>query len=218
MSFSGLMSPFEESAGKLPFNILDFEEVNRRFVEWKLSDGSVLPEILQIWVYVFSHRYLDTKQPYVSGMTTHDISILAADVLLSVNRTVHTITHPEFFSNYSFRVCCNALVSYIRKYRLTDRAEEDELWDNHVASELPQDIYPLDYETMRQYLERALQKLPVALEPIIRKRFLDGVPYDVLQEETGLSYGVLRNYVHRAMTILRRDPLLAAFMEEWVSD
>lgn len=206
--------PPDEFSRKLLFDVLDFEEVNCRYIEWKISGDPVLSDDLQIWIYVFSHRYLTAKQAYVTSMTQHDVDSLTADVLLKINRNVHTIQHPEKFVNYVTRACRNEMLSYLRKRRLIYHSNESNPWDR-LNPEPPIDTYPLDRSVMEQHLDHALRRLPPAMEFTIRKRFIEEVSYEDLQKQTGFSYGTLRNYVHRGMTILRHDPLLVAFMEEW---
>lgn len=214
MPLSGFIRPLEELVRKLPFKVLDFEEVNRRFIEWKLSDGSELPEVLHIWVYVFAYKYLQERIPFVENLSPPDVSTLAADVILSVSSNVHSIANPEYFSNYCSRVCSNTLISHIRKQRIYYRTDMESLNVDATVEPIPQ-TDPLDKRIMQAYLEAALRRLSPVQEALIRRRFLDEIPYELLQEEMELSYGVIRNYVYRAMTILRRDPLLAAFIEEW---
>lgn len=86
----------------------------------------------------------------------------------------------------------------IDEYRSLGRLNKKEFQD-----ELIEKIY--QHETKDEHLEELLQELPRDTQELVRKYYLDGISYEELEKETGLSQSNLRQRLSRSLRGLRKS-------------
>lgn len=86
----------------------------------------------------------------------------------------------------------------IDEYRSLGRLNKKEFQD-----ELIEKIY--HNETKDEQLEELLQELPKDTQDLVRKYYLDGISYEELEKETGLSQSNLRQRLSRTLRGLRKS-------------
>jgi len=85
----------------------------------------------------------------------------------------------------------------IDEYRSLDRKDFRDIKDKLIESVYATEEAPPD-------LDEILQTLPLESQELIRKYYIDGITYEDLEKETGLSQMNLRQRLSRAMRHIRK--------------
>ena len=123
---------------------------------------------------------------------------LAQDVFVRVYRGLPSFRGEARVSTWIYRITVN-LISAERRTPPTEPLEG--------TGEVPREFGGVDRAfdelTLRDRMERALQRLPTNYQVLINGHYLKGMRYEDLAEALGLPIGTVKTHLHRAKRQLR---------------
>ena len=211
MSISDRLKRLGTLARRLPFAVDDYEAASQAFVRWRESGRDADLETIEVWLYCYSQRYVLTRLMREAPLAAGETDRILGDVFSRARDKLDSVAEPERFSHWASVVCRNAFLNSVR--RLFQRTDLD---DAPVAT------YDADEETMatldrslvRHVVDRAVARLPAALEPIARLRLIEQHSYDHIAAATAHPLPTVRTYAAKAVGRLREDPELRALLHD----
>jgi len=130
---------------------------------------------------------------------------VAQDTFLKAHHQRRKLREPEKFPAWLLTVTRNGARDRLRRRRpQADAATFDTLVDHSAAT--PGSA--MEKEEHQAHLRRALATLPEEHRTALTLRYLEGLDYRAIETAMGLSNGVLRGILGRALGTLRRMPSL----------
>ena len=123
---------------------------------------------------------------------------VAQDVFVRVYRGLPSFRGEARVSTWIYRITVN-LIAAERRTLPTEPLEGT----GEVPREFGRVDRAFDELTLRDRLERALQRLPTNYQVLINGHYLKGMRYEDLAEALGLPIGTVKTHLHRAKRQLR---------------
>jgi RNA polymerase sigma-70 factor (ECF subfamily) len=123
---------------------------------------------------------------------------VAQDVFVRVYRGLPAFRGDSRVSTWIYRIAVNLLAAE-RRQPSTEPLEGT----GEVPREFGTTDRAFDEVTLRDRMEKALQRLPVHYQVLINGHYLKGMRYEELAEALGLPLGTVKTHLHRAKKQLR---------------
>ena len=123
---------------------------------------------------------------------------VAQDVFVRVYRGLPSFRGESRFSTWIYRITVNLLAAE-RRAPLTEPLEGT----GAVRREFGAVDRAFDELTLRDRMEKALQRLPTKYQVLINGHYLKGMRYEELAEALDLPLGTVKTHLHRAKRQLR---------------
>lgn len=135
---------------------------------------------------------------------------LTQEVFLKVFANIEQFNSIYRFKTWLYRIAANAAVDRRRRARHQPvRAIPDDESDGVAvlpsSDPGPDDL--LQEKETRQRLESALERMPESYRSVLLLRFQSELRYDEIAAATGLPLGTVKNRIHRAREMLKREVL-----------
>jgi RNA polymerase sigma-70 factor, ECF subfamily len=130
---------------------------------------------------------------------------LAQDVFLRVYRGLAYFRGDARLSTWIYRIVSNVLSEAHKHTRPFEVSLDERLADGERPRLEPgaRDRAFTDFE-LRERLQKAIVRLPVAYQLLIHGHYLDGLRYEDLASALALPMGTVKTHLHRAKRLLRR--------------
>ena len=197
---SDALRRLDRIASSLPFAPDDIAAVNAAFASWRA--GRTDRRDVDIWIYVYVHRYFVLKFARESGGSPSDLDAAATRAYEKATGHLDAIRDPDRFAQYVSVVCKRTLLNDRRSRRGHDELDE--------ALPAETTAQPEDPAVVRHALAVAISALPEGLREPARLRFLEGLGYDAMAQRTGRDVPTMRTYVSKARRRLATDAALRA--------
>jgi DNA-directed RNA polymerase specialized sigma24 family protein len=184
----------------LPFDVDDYDEVNRIFCRWVECGEDVDRRNIDIWTYCYVQRFFTVQFVRSSRWMRSDADRLIDVTLRRLRESRGQLRNPRLYTFWVATACRNAYSTFLR------RTHFDELEDPDSVIAEPMDSNPYDLGTMYEALEAAIERLPAFLRQTARMRLVEGRTYREIAKHTGRPIPTLRSYANRAQAVLREDP------------
>lgn len=215
MTLSSLSHALDDVAADLPFAIGDFDAANEAFRRWRTAGSEEDYELLLKWLFCYTRRYFISKWMQEPELLVEDMEEPLTTAFQRCRRALHQIREHEGFSSYISVVCKNTYLNFWRSRRRYPKVDIDSLPQDLVVDTDYDPLVGHDRAVLVAAVHRAVERLPSWLRNVARRRLVDGLSYDELVQETGLSRATLRSYVNKAVIRLRDDPGVAPLVREW---
>ena len=126
---------------------------------------------------------------------------LAQDVFLKVHKGLPYFRGQSKLSTWIYRIVINALAQE-RPELATVSLDEDA--DDRPMREPAADDRAFVDLVMRDRLQKAIERLPVAYQVLVNGHYLKGMRYEDLAEALDMPMGTVKTHLHRAKRQLRR--------------
>ena len=210
MSAQSILTAIESVAAVLPFDLEDYERVNRMFaVSAVVAVAPGHPDI-DVWTYCFVSRYFALKFVRSRRSSSADLDRLIDQVFVRIRRGSTGVRVPARYTSWVNTVCRNAYLTYLRSYKL-ERLEDP---DNIVSESQSSETY--DAGLVTDALLGAIDELPAFLQAVARLRFVLGLSYAEINIRTGQPVANLRSYANKALRQLRNNPRLQQIHDDWM--
>ena len=203
------MRALDEVAARLPFHVGDVEAANAAFQRWRETGEDRDLETVELWLYCYTRRYFLVKFLRDTSHGAADLDQLVAKAFGKARGRLDSVEQPERFASWVSVICKHTFINFLRRYRGQTVLDAERLPDA-----APDPAYEHDRLAARRAVERAIARLPDALQEVARLRFLEDRSYEQIHEATGRPVPSLRAYVNKAVTRFRKDPDLVALYEE----
>lgn len=112
--------------------------------------------------------------------------------------------HGAKMSSWGYKILVNTCLSLIRKQKVrrSDSLDADPDMPDAIADE--SSLLPFERLVSSDYVYTLVSRLPDLLQKTARKHFIDGLPYEDMAAEEGVSEGVIRTRIHRARSLMKQ--------------
>lgn len=200
-------------AEHLPFHVEDVEAVGKAFIRWFESKDDADFEVVELWLYCFSNRYVLLRLLKDSPIPVADVDAIQSDVFLRTREQLDSIRDPDRFVHWVRVVVKRAYLN--RKQRAVAHAE---LHETSAVSPDHSDIMEMDRSTMMTAIREAIDRLPDSLKAVAIERFLKNVPYPEIAEMLNMPINSVRTYTGKAKARLCSDPEIIALARDFAPD
>ncbi len=125
---------------------------------------------------------------------------LAQDVFLKVHKGMAYFRGESKLSTWIFRIVVNVVSQERRELATTSLDEDDEA---QPRREPVADDRAFSQLVMRDRLQKAIERLPVAYQVLINGHYLKGMRYEELADALEMPMGTVKTHLHRAKRRLR---------------
>jgi RNA polymerase sigma-70 factor, ECF subfamily len=134
-----------------------------------------------------------------------EVNELAQQIFVKAYEKLHQFDMKSAFSTWLYRLAMNHCRDYAKNIRRSNR-NFSEMEPDFVENSLSEEQTPylrLEMKEWRSLLDAAIDKLSTDYaEPFLWK-YRDGISYEVMSEQTGISVSALKVRVHRARKELK---------------
>jgi len=163
---------------------------------------------------IYKRYYAIIRQKYMIGLKYNQdvVDDLTQDLFIKVSENIHKYSQDYTFNSWITRVAKNHMLDYIRKGKLETVSYDNEIFvDNgETISFQPVDESALSGEEEMVNAERKsavsymLNTLGEKTASIVRKRYFDGLSYDEIAKEEGMSLSDVKIALFRAKAKLNK--------------
>ena len=204
------LAKLEQLLSHLPFHLDDMARANQAYKDWIKYKRIEDQRIVDLWTYCFIWRNLIVKFSRNAALNPSDFELLVTQIFERIVSQRYTIRDNAKYTNWVSVICRNSFVNHLRRlkrmYSVKDMdlmpAEEELTWRSD------------DFLVLHQMLRRAIGRLPVYLQKVVRQRLINQKSYEDISEEMSKSVDVVRSYFNKAMRKLRNDGQLRAFVKQ----
>lgn len=196
-----LYSSFEsldELVAALPFHLDDIPAINAIYLRWYASRDAHEREVIQLWTYCFIRRYFLIKFAQEASWSAVDLDVLVETAFRKTEEREDQIREPSRYASWVSVVCKNTFRNYLRSRRHQIPIE-------HVSLVAEMPVAYNELGRRQEALARAIDRLPPYLHACTRLRFLSGLSYAEIAEQTGRPLPTIRAYIYKAIKRLRED-------------
>ena len=207
-----MSTSFESLEGlvaRLPFHLDDTASVNKCYVRWLDSPTRRDRLTIDLWTYCFIRRYFLIKFVQEAVIGPADFEELVDRTYRKVEQSAGQINRPERYASWVSVVCKNTFLNYIRDSRRA--VSLDSSGGPQLVAETPQPFS--DGGIVRQAVHEAIDRLPTYLQECVRLRFIEGLTYAEINDQTGYPLPRIRSYINKAVKRFRKDALLIAYLK-----
>lgn len=211
MSLFAPLDALDALAGKLPFGLLDLQQVNELYAAQQVAPEPERGRQIELWTYCFVRRYFLVRLLRYDGLGPADLEEAVSRTYGRIERGRPRLRCAARYGHWVQVVCRNSFVNFLRRsYRFVPLEESTEA--HLVAEPVPSVRHP----GVQRAVISAVDRLPGYLRPVARMRLLERRPYLEISELTERPIGTVRSYAHRAQQMLQDDAVLRAWAEGYV--
>lgn len=122
---------------------------------------------------------------------------IAQDVFLKAYHSLNSFKGKSRFSTWLYRIAYNAAITQTRKKKIEMGALDEQVMENYTQDAINEDIYTLDTQQQKQFIDHALSKLPEKEYLIITFYYKEECAISEIAEITGLSESNVKVRLHR---------------------
>ena len=134
---------------------------------------------------------------------------LTQDFFLKIYRLINTYNFIYKFSTWSYRICYNLVIDYIRKEKVIITSIEDEKIHNKLIkceNYIKDDACDiLEMDELKQEVWKVIEIIPIRYRKLILLRYMHNLKYGEIAEITGLPLGTVKNRIFKAKKILKKE-------------
>lgn len=194
---------------KLPFHLDDTAAVNACYVRWFETGAERDRVIVDLWTYCFIRRYFLVKFIQEANVGPAELEELIDRTFRKIERSGEQIRRPERYASWVSVVCKNTFLNFLRDYRRSISLDAQK--GPQLVAESVRTSY--DAGVVRQAVAAAIGRLPKYLQECAHLRFVEGLTYEEMHEQTGQPLPRIRSYVNKALKRLRTDSILVEYMK-----
>jgi RNA polymerase sigma-70 factor (family 1) len=143
-------------------------------------------------IYAFGLKYL---------RSTAEAEELVQSVFLKLWENYKNLKKETSFKSYLFTIAYHDICKLFRKRNYQQKFISDTIYENsHSSDETEESI---DYHSLLERFEKAVNKLPERQRIIILKSRIEGKSTKKIAEELGLSPGTIDNYISESLKFIR---------------
>lgn len=209
MEIKQMFKSVDRVAAHLPFSVKDTEQANAAFEAWRTTGDAEAKRLVDLWTYCFVRRYLLVKFAANRSVPAADLEQLFERVYRRVDRKRVTVQDASRYASWVSVVCKNAFYNYLRSAgRVVLFGADDDI--PVLVSEPREPVY--DTVLLLEVLHAAVEALPPYLRTVGYLRFIRGMAYSEIADETGHELPIVRSYVSKAARRLRRNHALVRIL------
>ncbi|MCF8232157.1 MAG: sigma-70 family RNA polymerase sigma factor [Bacteroidales bacterium] len=152
------------------------------------SAFAVLVDRYKDMVYTIVHKIVRSHE---------ETEEIAQDVFLKAYHSLNSFKGKSKFSTWLYRIAYNAAITQTRKKKIEMGALDEQLMENYTQDAINEDIYTLDTQQQKQFIDHALSKLPETEYLIISFYHKEECAISEIAEITGLSESNVKVKLHR---------------------
>lgn len=160
------------------------------------SAFSVLVDRYRDMVYTIIHRIVRNHE---------EAEEIAQDVFLKAFHSLDSFKGKSKFSTWLYRIAYNAAITRTRKKKIEMGALDEQLMENYTQDEINEDIYTLDTQEQKKFIDHVLANLPEKEYLIITFYYKEECSISEIAEITGLSESNVKVKLHRIRKKLYDD-------------
>lgn len=160
------------------------------------SAFAVLVDRYRDMVYTIIHRIVRNHE---------EAEEIAQDVFLKVFHSLDSFKGKSKFSTWLYRIAYNAAITRTRKKKVEMGALDEQLMENYTQDEVNEDIYTLDAQEQKKFIDHVLANLPEKEYLIITFYYKEECSIGEIAEITGLSESNVKVKLHRIRKKLYED-------------
>ena len=157
---------------------------------------AVLVDRYRDMVYTIIHRIVRNHE---------EAEEIAQDVFLKAFHSLDSFKGKSKFSTWLYRIAYNAAITRTRKKKIEMGALDEQLMENYTQDEINEDIYTLDTQEQKKFIDHVLAKLPEKEYLIITFYYKEECSIGEIAEITGLSESNVKVKLHRIRKKLYED-------------
>lgn len=160
------------------------------------SAFAVLVDRYRDMVYTIIHRIVRNHE---------EAEEIAQDVFLKTFHSLNSFKGKSKFSTWIYRIAYNAAITQTRKKKIEMGALDEQLMENYTQDEISEDVYTLDTQEQKKFIDHVLAKLPEKDYLIIAFYYKEECSIGEIAEITGLSESNVKVKLHRIRKKLYDD-------------
>jgi len=160
------------------------------------SAFAVLVDRYRDMVYTIIHRIVRNHE---------EAEEIAQDVFLKAFHSLNSFKGKSKFSTWLYRIAYNAAITRTRKKKIEMGALDEQLMENYTQDEINEDIYTLDTQEQKKFIDHVLSNLPEKEYLIITLYYKEECSIGEIAEITGLSESNVKVKLHRIRKKLYED-------------
>ena len=140
---------------------------------------------------------------------------IAQDVFLKAYHSLNSFKGKARFSTWLYRIAYNAAITQTRKKKMEMGALDEQIMENYTQDAINVDIYKLDTQQQKQFIDHVLSKLPEKEYLIITFYYKEECSIGEIADITGLSESNVKVKLHRTrkklyeeIDVLMKDKLI----------
>lgn len=129
------------------------------------------------------------------------------DIFLEIWDNRQKLNEVNNVKSYLFTYLRRKIVAGKEKTKRSQRAA-DRLSASIPDRELPYEEYIIEVqrsEEIKQHVRKAMVKLTARQRELVQLRFFDGLPYDEIEQRTGMARKTVYNTIHNALKVLSAE-------------
>ncbi len=200
MPYSSFES-LDELVVALPFHLDDVSAINATYLRWHASRDAREREVIQLWTYCFIRRYFLVKFIQEASWSAVDLEMLIEIAFRKTEARENQIREPSRYASWVSVVCKNTFRNHLRSKRHQIPIE-------HAPGLSLVAETPVAYNELgkrKEALAHAIDRLPSHLHSCMQLRFLSGLSYMEIAQQTGRPLPTVRAYIYKAIKRLRED-------------
>ena len=124
------------------------------------------------------------------------------DVFVKMWQKKDTLEDLEHLKSYLFRATKNKCIEYLRKLKLDQKLSEESARQLEVSSSINTDD-EADKYLLKEKLFNSIRQLPPKCRDVFTMSKINGLTYNEIAEELGISSKTVENQMGRALRLLR---------------
>ncbi len=132
-----------------------------------------------------------------------DAADVAQQAFLQAYRNLHTHDPTQPFRPWLMKIATNECITLLRRKGRHPTVSDDEMVAQ-VATPEPDAPSLMALADDREAVRRAVRALPLPYRTVILQFYFEGLSYQQMADQSGLSIGTISTHIYRAKQLLRR--------------